>query len=51
MVQERIGPGLTMITDENAAYKSLKEWWYDHRHDAAENGPELSDQLLSSSGI
>ena len=30
MVQERIEPGSTVMTDEHAAYKSLSERGYDH---------------------
>ena len=30
MVQECIGPGSTVMTDEHAAYKRLKERGYDH---------------------
>lgn len=30
MVQERIGPGSTVTTDEHTGYRSLKGWGYDH---------------------
>ena len=29
MVQERIEPGSTVMTNEHAAYRGLKERWYD----------------------
>lgn len=51
MVRERIVPGFTVMTDENGACKSFIERKYDHHHDTGENGPELFDQLFSSSGI